>query len=197
MKTTNYRLQTEIEHLSPAEQQEWFKGYIRQVLESDKPYHAKADYIGLSIKEIENKIDYLSNDIKEMQSLKKSLQTAKTLAQETIASVLREYGIDRIDGTAISSITITPQRTKLKEKLLILDEEALIQLGYYKVVVDEEAIKEAMKTLESMDEIDRYTQVEVEKEVIPPRIKVNTRRNTTNNQASELLNLVESQQQAA
>ena len=197
MKTTNYRLQTEIEYLSTADQKEWFKNYIRQVLESDKPYHAKADYIGLSIKEIDNKINYLTNDIKEMQSLKKSLQTAKTLAQETIASTLLEYGIDRIDGTVVSSITITPQKTKFKEKLVILDEEALIQLGYYKVVADEEAVKKAMQTLESMDEIDRYTQVEVEKEVIPARIKVNTRRGTTNNQASELLNITEQQQQAA
>ena len=196
MKTTNYRLQTEIEHLSPADQQEWFKNYIRQVLETDKPYHVKADYIGLSIKELENKIDYLSNDIKEMQNLKRSLQNAKTIAQEAIASVLMEYGIDRIDGTAISSITITPQKTKLKEKLTILDEEALIKLGYFKVMVDEEAVKEAMLTLESMDEIDRYTQVEVEKEVTPPRIKVNTKRSKINHQATELLNLVQTQQAA-
>ena len=197
MKTTNYRLQTEIEHLSPAEQTEWFKNYIRQVLESDKPYHAKADYIGLSIKELDNKIEYLSNDIKEMQNLKRSLQNAKSVAQEAIASVLLEYGIDRIDGTAISSITITPQKTKLKEKLVILDEDALIKLGYFKVVVDEEAVKEAMYTLESMDEIDRYTQVEVEKETIPARIKVNTRRSKVNHQATELLSLVENQQIAA
>jgi len=105
MKTTNYRLQTEIEHLTPTSQKDWFKNYVREILESDKPYHVKADYIGLSFQELQNKIDYLSSDIKELQLLKKTLTEAKTIAQEATASVLTEYGIDRIDGTAISSLT--------------------------------------------------------------------------------------------
>lgn len=195
MKTTNYRLQTEMEHINPTHT-EWFKNYLREVLESNKPYHVKADYIGLSIQELQNKIDYLSADIKEMQTLKKNLTQAKTIAQEVCAEVLAEYGIDRLDGTAISSLTITPQKHKIIETLNILDEDALIKLGYYKVVVDENAIKEAMQTLESMDEIDRYTQVEVSKETTPARIKVNTRRNATTNQATELLNIVDTQEAA-
>lgn len=194
---TNYRLQTEMEHIKP-DNQEWFKNYVRQVLESNKPYHAKADYLGLSILEIQNKIDYLTADIQEMTALKKSLTQAKATALEATATVLAEYGIDRLDGTSISSITITPQKTKLKETLSILDSDALIELGYAKVVVtvDEEAVKEAMKTLESMDEIDRYTQVEVSKEITPARIKVNARRSSSNNQATELLKLVDSQEAA-
>ncbi len=42
MKMTNYRLQTEMERIQP-ESQEWYKDYVRQILESNKPYHAKAD----------------------------------------------------------------------------------------------------------------------------------------------------------
>ena len=84
MKMTNYRLQTEIENIK-TDKQEWFKNYVRQVLESDKPYHAKADYLGLSIQEIQNKIDYLSSDIKEMTALKKSLTSAKATALEATA----------------------------------------------------------------------------------------------------------------
>ncbi len=60
MKTTNYRLQTEIENLTPTSQRAWFESYIREVLESDKPYYAKADYIGLSFQELQNKIDYIA-----------------------------------------------------------------------------------------------------------------------------------------
>ncbi|QFR49391.1 hypothetical protein FJR48_06490 [Sulfurimonas lithotrophica] len=196
MKTVDYRLQKEIQNIKPDAQQEWFKNYVREVLESNKPYYAKADYLGLSIQEIQNKIDYLSEDIKEMQTLKKNLTNAKAIALEAIASVLEEYGIDRLDGTAISSITITPQKTKIKESLSILDPDALIKLGYFKAVVDEDAVKEAMKTLESMDEIDRHTQIEVEKVLIPSKIKINSKRNQKNHQASELLNLVDSQEAA-
>ena len=195
MKMTNYRLQTEIENIK-TDKQEWFKDYVRQVLESNKPYHAKADYLGLSIKEIDNKISYISDDIKELQALKKHLTTAKLTALEATATVLSEYGIDKLDGTVISSITITPKKTKLKETFKIIDADALIKLGFYSVVVDEASVKDAMLTVEGMNEIDKYVEVGVVSEETPAKIKVNSRRNSSNNQATELLNLVDSQEAA-
>jgi len=190
MKMTNYRLETEIENIN-IDKTEWFKNYVRQVLESNKPYHAKADYIGLSIKELDNKISYISDDIKELQALKKNLTLAKTTALEATAEVLAEYGIDRLDGTAISSITITPKKSKTKDTLNIINSEELIKLGYFRVIVDEQSVKEAMCTLEGMNEIDKFVEVGVVKEEIPAKIKVNFRRNGVNNQATELLNIVE------
>ncbi|PHQ58248.1 MAG: hypothetical protein COA30_00840 [Sulfurimonas sp.] len=192
MKMTNYRLQTEMENIKP-DNQEWFKDYIRQVLESKKPYHAKADYIGLSIQEIQNKINYLSEDIKEMSTLKRTLTTAKATALEATATVLSEYGIDRLDGTSISSLTITPKKTKLKETFQVIDEQALIKLGYFTVIVDEKSVREAMLTEEGMNEIDEFVEVGVTSEEIPSRIKVNSRKSSSNNQATELLSLVDSQ----
>ena len=187
MKTTNYRLQTEIEHLTPTSQKDWFKNYVREILESDKPYHVKADYIGLSFQELQNKIDYLSSDIKELQNLKKKLSEAKTIAQEATASVLIEYGIDRIDGTAISSLTITPSKIKTTDKLVITDAEALKALGYVKVILDEKAVADAMCTIEGMDEIDKFVEVSIVTEEVPARIKVNMKRSSVNNETSELL----------
>ena len=195
MKMTNYRLQTEIENIKE-DKQEWFKNYVRQVLESNKPYHAKADYIGLSMKELDNKISYITEDIKELQALKKNLTNAKSIAMEATATVLAEYGIDRLDGTSISSITITPQKTKLKETFKVTDSDALIKLGFYSVVVDEQSVKDAMLTVEGMNEIDKFVEVGVVSEEVPARIKVNSRRDSSNNQATELLNLVDSQEAA-
>ena len=189
---TNYRLQTEMENIKE-DNQEWFKNYVRQVLESNKPYHAKADYLGLSIQEIQNKIDYLTADIQEMSVLKKSLASAKTLALIATAEVLEEYGVDRLDGTSISSITITPKKTKLTETFEIINADALIKLGYFSVVVDEKSVKDAMLTVEGMDEIDGFVKVGITTEETPSRIKVNARRSSSNNQAAELLNLVDSQ----
>ncbi len=188
MKTTNYRLQTEIEHLTPTSQKDWFMNYVREILESDKPYHVKADYIGLSFQELQNKIDYLSADIKELQQLKKTITEAKTIAQEATASVLTEYGIDRIDGTAISSLTITPSKIKTKDKLVITDPNSLMALGYTKVIVDEDAVKYAMSTLEGMDEIDKFVEVSITTEKVPACIKINVKRSRANNEATiELL----------
>jgi len=193
---TNYRLQTEIENLTPLSQKDWFKNYVIEVLESDKPYHVKTDYIGLSFQELQNKIDYLSSDIKELQALKKSLSQAKLLAQEVTASILSTYGIDRLDGTSISSITITPQKTKLKETFKVTNAEALIKLGFYTVVVDEQSVRDAMLTVEGMDDIDEFVEIGVISEEVPAKIKVNARRSSSNNQATELLNLVDSQEAA-
>ena len=197
MKMTNYRLQTEIENIKE-DKTEWFQNYVRQVLESNKPYHAKADYIGLSIKELDNKLSYIADDIRELQTLKKNLTNAKATALEATATVLAEYGIDRLDGTSISSITITPQKTKLKETFKIKDSgiDALIKLGFYTVIVDEQAVRAEMLTVEGMDSIDSYVEVGVVSEEVPARIKVNARRNSSNNQATELLNLVDSQEAA-
>ena len=193
MKMTNYRLQTEIENIK-ADKTEWFKNYVRQVLESDKPYHAKADYLGLSIKEIDNKISYIADDIKELQALKNNLTTAKVTALEATASVLQdEYGIERLDGTSISSITITPQKTKLKETFKITDPDALIKLGFYDVVVSEDAVKQEMLTLEGMNIVGDYIEVGIITEEVPAKIKVNARRSSQINQATELLSLVEQQ----
>ena len=89
MKTTNYRLQTEIEHLSPSSQKEWFKNYLKDVLESDKPYYQKADYVALSFMELDNKIAYLTNEIKVLGELKKKLTQAKTLGLEITAQTLK------------------------------------------------------------------------------------------------------------
>ena len=189
MQTTNYRLLTQIEHIK-SDNPEWFKHYIRQVLESDKPYYAKADYIGLSLQELQNKIDYLSEDIQEMQLYKKRLTAAKERALEVSASVLAEYGIDRLDGALISSLTIIPARTKLSEKFHITDADALIKLGYFKVTVDEEAVKEAMQSLELMDLIDPYVLIDVTSQAIPAKLKVNSKRVHTT-QADELLVLAE------
>ena len=182
MKTTNYRLQTEIEHLTPTSQKKWFKAYVKEILEGDKPYYVKADYIGMSLQELQNKIDYLGSDIKEMQSLRKCLSEAKGIAQETIASVLAEYGIDRIDGTAISSITIIPAKIKTKDTLTIIDPHALMALGYTKITVDEEAVKEAMSTLEGMNEIDKFVEVGITNEKMPARIKINAKRGSVGNE---------------
>lgn len=195
MQTTSYRLLSEIQNIK-SDNQEWFKNYVRQILESDKPYYAKADYIALSIQELQGKIDYLSDEIKSMSALKKSLMEAKSIALEATASVLSEYGIDRLDGAKVSSITITPSKTRLTETFKIIDPQALIQLGYCSVIVDEKAVREAMSTVESMNEIDPYVEVGVSSETIPARLRVNTRQANNNHQASELLSLIENQEAA-
>ena len=105
MKVTNYRLQTEIEQLSTSNQKNWFEDYLKSLLESDKPYYQKSDYIALCFFELDNKVNYLSSEIKALTAQKKKLEEAKRLGLEITAKTLKSYGIDKMEGTAISSLT--------------------------------------------------------------------------------------------
>lgn len=197
MKTESYRLVKAMEHINPFNL-DYFKHHVCGILEAQKPFHVKCDYIGLSFQEIDEKIEYLASEIKEIQTMKKSLESAKETALEAVASVFLEYGVDRIEGTMISSLTITPSKTKIKNTLTILDANALISLGYVNVTIDEKSIMEAMCTIDGMEEIDQYVEITVTEENIPARLKVNAKRTSANinNQASELLTLVENQEAA-
>lgn len=195
-----YRLQTEMENLKIGNV-EWFKDYIKQVLESDKPYYEKADYIAYSINQVQNKIDYVSNEIKELQDLKKSLATSKELAMEITASVLAEYGIDKLEGASISSITITPEKTKTENVIFIKDEKAVIQLGFVSFIPDYEAIEKTLTTNEGYvcEELKQYVEVNKITTTTQSKIKINNKRNSSTNinQVDEILVVEESYQQAA
>ena len=179
MKTTNYRLQTEIEHLTPASQKEYFTNYLKEVLTSEKPYYVKSDYIALSFMELDNKINYLTNEIKNITALKKKLQEAKTLGLEIAAQTLKEYGIDKMEGTAISSLTIAPEKHKTKETIRIKDPQKVMELGYVQFLVDEKAVKEALHHTEMFEQLDPYVDVSVEDETVPARLKINKKRNVS------------------
>jgi len=180
MQTTNYRLQTEIERLGSSGQEEWFRNYFKEILESDKPYYAKSDYIALSFMELDNKLDYLSNEIKMLTHLKKRLTEAKNRGLEIAAQTLQEYGIDKMEGTAVSSLTIAPEKTKVKEEVRIKDPNKVMELGYVKFSVDEKSVKEALKHKELFEQLDPYVDVSYEEETVPARLKINKKRGASN-----------------
>ena len=149
MKLINYQLQTQIEYLSDEKPNNFFKEYLQSILEdTSKPYYQRADYIGLSMQEIKSKIDTLSSDISELQTLKKKLSNALDIAKVQVAEIFASNGIDRIDGNIISSLTLTNPTSKTKDEIIIKNEEALINLGYVKFSVDIEAIEKALQTKE-------------------------------------------------
>jgi DNA repair ATPase RecN len=175
-----YRLQSEMEHLKVGNE-DWFKEYLRAVLEDDsKPSFQKADYIAYSINQISNQIDYVSNEIKELQAIKKNLVTSKDLAMQLTASVLQEYGLEKLEGATVSSITITPQKSKTTQSLFIKDEKEVMARGYFKVSIDEDAILEAMKTQEGLEELDELVSINTITETTPSKIKINNKRSSAN-----------------
>lgn len=191
MKTINYKLQNQLEYLGPLTQEKYFKEYLKEVLESDKPYYTKSDYIALSFMELDNKIQYLTDEIKTLTTLKKRLQEAKTLGLEITAQMLQEYGIDKMEGTAVSSLTITPAKTKVKEEIRIKDPQKVMELGYVKFSVDEQALKEAIKHPDVFAEVDPYVEVSYHEEEVPARLKINKRRSNNTTDPTETTELLD------
>src|SRR5574344_2555720 len=159
MKLVNYKLQTQMENLNEDSTNQYFKEYLKSILEANTPYFQKADYIGLSLQEIASKIEYIGTDIRELQAYKKKLQTALTLAKELVADVFISNGVDRVDGNLISSLTLQAESTSSKTDLIILDENKVMTLGYVKFTPDIEAIKIAINTAKGKKELEGLVSV--------------------------------------
>lgn len=176
MKLVNYKLQTQMENLNEDSTNQYFKEYLKSILEANTPYFQKADYIGLSLQEIASKIEYIGSDIKELQAYKKKLQTALTLAKELVADVFISNGVDRVDGNLISSLTLQAESISTKSDVVILDENKVMGLGYVKFTPDIEAIKIAINTAKGKKELEGLVSVITETTTIKPKVKVNSKK---------------------
>ena len=181
MKLINYALQTQIENLGELKSKEFFKDYIKDILEDEKkPYYQKADYVGLSLNTLKAKIDDIALNIKELQSLKKQLTESLDIAKSLTAEVFVSNGVDRIDGNIISSLTLAKETTKTKENINILDANAVMGLGYVKFEPDLEAIQKAMTKKGNLEELQKFISVDTVTVTTPAKVKINTKRSVNN-----------------
>lgn len=178
MKTVRYRFEREIERVTDNNKAKtWLRAEYKTILESDKGFTRKTDYIGLSIISIDEKVKGIDEEIKELQELKKGLKTAKEIALEVGSEVFHEYGIEKLEGTGVSSISITEPSMTSKLKLNILDHEALINAGFYKKIVDEELVLELMSGADERKMLQEFCEVDILIARKPSKLKVNKRRN--------------------
>lgn len=188
-----FRLQSEMENLKIGNE-EWFKDYLRQVLESDRAVYAKTDYISYSINQLSEKINFISDEIKELQNIKKNLTDSKTLAMELTASVLSEYGISKLEGASVSSISISPEKSKTVKSVVIKDDKSLksiLGLGYVSFSVDMDAVETAIETKEGLEELKDFIEINNVTVKTPAKIKINNKRSSANTTSAvnELLDI--------
>lgn len=192
MKLVNYKLQTQMENLNEDSTNQYFKDYLKSILEdTSTPYFQKADYIGLSLQEIASKIEYIGTDIRELQAYKKKLQTALTLAKELVAEIFIQNGVDRVDGNFISSLTLQAESTTTKSDVVVLDENKIMGLGYVKFSPDIEAIKIALETPKGKKELEGLVSVITEKTTIKPKVKVNSKKAINNSNSTQKPSTIE------
>ena len=193
LHTTRYPLVAEIENLSVSSDSslDWFRDTIRTILESPKETYIKADSIALSISDIESRISYISDEIKAMTAIKKRLSLAKTTAQEIVAEVMAEYGVDKIEGVAVSSLSVTPEKKTYKEKITVKDERKLMELGYVNFSVDLESIATDITDMQKFKDLDKYISVDIIETVSNAKVRINKKRASNVTQADKLVELVE------
>lgn len=181
MKTTRYQFERDIEGVSGSNA-DWLRQSFVEILESNKYYTAKTDYIGYSIISLDQKIEGIDEQVKELQSIKKRLKEAKEIALTVGAEVLTAYGIDKLEGTGISSITITEAKNKVDTELIITNEAALIELGYFTKVLDTVSILSDFTKADERARLEPYCDVLISTTTTQPKIKVNKRRSTNSNE---------------
>lgn len=178
-KLTRYRFEAAVQDAT-----QFSKEYLRQeyieVLESNKPYQKKCDYIGLSLLSIDEKICFLNEEIQNLEDHKEQLKEAREIALRVGAKVFSSYGITKIEGAGISSITVTNATQTTKLELTILDEEAFIKQGFYKKILDEKKILEYYVNDEYKEFILEHAKVEPVIYINPSRLRVNKRKNSNN-----------------
>lgn len=161
---------------------EYLKREFKDVLESNKPYMVKTDHISYSITSIDEKITLLDDQIQELQEYKKRLKSAKDIALTVGAELLDEFGISKIEGNSFSSITTSKETSSTKLQITVINEQALIDGGIYKKVVDTKMLEEYYSNNEYRKLIEANTEIKSVTTVKPSKLKINKRRaaNSTN-----------------
>ena len=175
MKTTRFTFEKAVQEVK-ANSTQWLKDEFISILESNKEFTRKADYIGFSINSIDNKIASLDEEIQLMQQLKKNLKEAKDIALTVGAEVFTQYGVDKLEGAGISSITLTKASTSSQTQLEVTDEAMLIRAGFTKTVLDMDLVNKRYKAGEYLDIINAYTTITNIDKSKPAKLKINKRR---------------------
>ncbi len=178
-QTNRYALERDIESVT-SNSRSWLKERFKEVLESDKDITRKCDYFGYSILNIDAKVHLLEEEMKELRHLKEHLTHAKALALEVGAELFGEYGIHKLEGAGISSITVYQPPHAPKLTIAVNNEQALIKAGFVKEVVDIAAIKEAYASGQYKKLIEEHCTVTYDVKEDPKRLKINKRRSSNN-----------------
>jgi len=129
---------------------------ISEIMEADKPTEQKIDNLGLSIVRLNTDIDSLKAYKKEVSNAIDGQINSQIKNLENVkiegARYFKENGIDKVNGIAISSITLTKEQkagTELKEVSLTSSEmkNLLKANGLPTTKLEDVAIKEKSSML--------------------------------------------------
>jgi len=164
-------------HSGTTQSKEWFNQSVMNILQTPtQSSFAKADRVAEAFISLDAKIDYIKEQQKLLASLKKQLETAKAYAKVEVSNALISLGVTKLEGLAVSSITASKPTDKSVAKLEILNEEELLNRGFFKVEVDKEAVEKALLSADQRHEVEQFADMKIELVHKPATIKINKRK---------------------
>ena len=165
-------------HTGNVQARNWFYQSVINILENPNlSSFTKADQIADAFISLDSKLDYIVEQQRLLASLKKQIEIAKELAKEEVSKALLSFGVTKLEGMKVSSITASKETVKSVAKLQILNEEELLKAGYFKVELDLQAIEEALLSADKREEVQDYADMKIEKVVKSATIRINKRKN--------------------
>lgn len=131
MKTVNYPLERLVQDASRKDGAALVDSF-KAILESNKDYRRKADYIAYAITSIDTRVESIDEQLDHLTNLKKRLLSAKDVSLEAGAIAFDYYGVSKIGGSAFESVIVTKPINSNKQKLVITNRVALIEQGFFK-----------------------------------------------------------------
>ena len=164
-------------HTQTSQSKEWFNQSVLNILQAPtQSSFAKADRVAEAFVSLDAKIDYIKEQQRLLASLKKQLELAKATGKEELANALLSLGVKKIEGLAISSVTATKATDKSIAKLEILNEDELLNRGFFKVEIDREAVEKALLSADQRHEVEQFADMRIELLHKPATIRINKRK---------------------
>ena len=164
-------------HTGTTQSKEWFHQSVMDILKAPtQSSFAKADRVAEVFISLDVKIDYIKEQQRLLAILKKQLELAKSFAKVEVSNALISLGVTKLEGLAVSSITATKATDKSVAKLEILDEDALLNRGFFKVELDREAVEKALLSGDQRHEVEQYADMTIELVHKPATIRINKRK---------------------
>jgi len=174
-------------HSGTPQSREWFNQSVMNILQAPtQSSFAKADRVAEVFTSIDVKIDYIKEQQKLLASLKKQLEVAKNYAKVEVSNALISLGVTKLEGLAVSSITATKATDKSVAKLVILDEDELLNRGFFKIELDKEAIEKALLSADQRNEVKDYADMTIELVHKPATIRINKRKTLAQEEPTQI-----------
>ena len=178
LQTTSSTLEQSIVglHTDSPTSKEWFYDSVISILTNDKlSFYKKSDIIAEAFLELDSKLDYIKEQQRILASLKKQLESAKAIGKTQVAKALQSLGVEKLEGLSVSSISVTKESRSTTATLEVLDEQALIHAGFFTVVLDKEAVQQALIS-DQRDEVQDYCDMKITTKTKPTTIRINKRK---------------------